>query len=193
MLLRRATEACTTWPDARGWLECAWLLAVLAGLVLLIGIRSGFLRTEPAPLSLQGTLAVLVGSFFAPALAEELLFRVLLLPRANEGVTAIWGWALAALIAFVLYHPVKSWLLPARRAAPFAHPVFLLLTTLLGLACTIAYLRTGSLWPPVLLHWLFVAAWLLRWGGWRRMQGLPIRQATRHGPRPNEQACKGRH
>lgn len=39
--------------------------------------------------------------------------------------------------------------------------MFLLLTALLGGCCTLLYRRTHSLWPPVLLHGLVVAGWLL--------------------------------
>jgi predicted Abi (CAAX) family protease len=42
-----------------------------------------------------------------------------------------------------------------------ADPRFLVQVTLLGLACSLAYLVSGSIWPPVLIHWLTVVVWLL--------------------------------
>ena len=103
------------------------ILAAYTPLALGLGRCSGFLlapwRWPPLGVLLRGSLPLLL----MPALGEELLFRVALLP-----------------------HP---------SGAPDPWP-FLLQCALLGLACVLAYASTGSLWPPVLIHWLAVAAWL---------------------------------
>ena len=39
------------------------------------------------------------------------------------------------------------------------------LATLLGATCTAAYLISRSIWPPVVLHWLTVLAWIWLLGG----------------------------
>jgi len=36
---------------------------------------------------------------------------------------------------------------------------------LLGAACTGAYARTGSIWPPVAIHWLTVVLWKVLFAG----------------------------
>ncbi|WP_325315277.1 CPBP family glutamic-type intramembrane protease [Microcoleus sp. PH2017_28_MFU_U_A] len=51
------------------------------------------------------------------------------------------------------------------------NPVFLLLAAVLGVACSIAYLLIGSIWPAVVIHWLGVTVWLLLLGGYRRLYG----------------------
>lgn len=79
--------------------------------------------------------------------------------------------------AFVAYHPLKAVILSGGKRSTFTRPVFLLLTTLLGAACTTAYLQSGSLWPPVVIHWLIVAVWLLFFGGYERL--YPDEQAVK--------------
>ena len=149
---RRVWRALTTWPDARGWLETLAALVGFAAAALLIGLPSGFLHPHPAPVA---ALPLLLRTLIAPALAEELVFRVAPPPR----------FAGLALVAYVLYHPLNAWLfVPAARDS-FSDPVFLLLAALLGALCTLLYRRSGSLWPPVVLHWLVVVSWLLLLGG----------------------------
>jgi predicted Abi (CAAX) family protease len=102
---------------------------------------------------------------------EELLFRVVPLPRPGEAMAAaaLLGWALLALVAFVAYHPLAGRLwYPAGRTL-FEDPRFLGLCTGLGVVCTLAYVVTGSLVAPVLLHWLVVLVWLNPLGGAARL------------------------
>lgn len=61
---------------------------------------------------------------------------------------------------FVVYHPLAARLWDRRQPAVFDDPRFLLQCALLGSACVLAYGFSGSLWAPVLIHWLAVAAWL---------------------------------
>jgi predicted Abi (CAAX) family protease len=61
---------------------------------------------------------------------------------------------------FVVYHPLAARLWDRRQPAVFDDPRFLLQCALLGSACVLAYGASGSLWAPVLIHWLAVAAWL---------------------------------
>ena len=35
----------------------------------------------------------------------------------------------------------------------------------LGLACTLTRVRSGSIWPGVVIHWGVVVAWLALFGG----------------------------
>jgi predicted Abi (CAAX) family protease len=91
------------------------------------------------------------------------LFRALLLPSALEGVSplALVPWVALSVGLFVAWHP----LLAGTRRDPLRtllkDPRFLVQVTLLGLACSLAYLVSGSIWPPVLIHWLTVVVWLL--------------------------------
>jgi predicted Abi (CAAX) family protease len=101
-----------------------------------------------------------------PGITEELAFRALPLPHPSERCSrqhqVVAG--VLALTAFVLWHPLNG-LWTARVWPVFTDPVFLTLAALLGAACTLAYLLSGSLWPPVLIHWASVVSWGLFLGG----------------------------
>ena len=47
----------------------------------------------------------------------------------------------------------------------FHNPYFLIIVTLLGITCSIAYIYSKSLWVPVIIHWLTVLIWVLLLGG----------------------------
>ena len=125
-----------------------------AALALTLGWRSGLLagrwRWHPWRQLLPRALGLLV----VPAIGEEVLFRVLLLPSPMEGLPpmAMAPWVALSVGLFVAWHGLR-----ARRRA-------LLQVSLLGLACALAYLVSGSLWPPVLIHWLAVVSALTRRG-----------------------------
>jgi predicted Abi (CAAX) family protease len=75
-----------------------------------------------------------------PAFGEELLLRGLLLPAPLEGVPplAMLPWIALSVALSVAWH----------ARAPR------LQVGLLAVACSLAYLVSGSLWPAVLIHWL---------------------------------------
>ncbi|WP_170150319.1 CPBP family glutamic-type intramembrane protease [Maricaulis maris] len=102
---------------------------------------------------LPGLLAVAAVAILIPAFAEELVFRVSLAGRRGRVRAAL------AIAAFVLWHPVQAWLGLPMAQAVFLEPGFLAITAALGLACTLAWRISGSIWPPVLLHWLVVVGW----------------------------------
>jgi predicted Abi (CAAX) family protease len=74
-----------------------------------------------------------------------------------------------SLALFTASHPVNAILFSPTHRPTFTDPVFLVLAALLGLTCTLAYLQSGSLWPPVAIHWTAVVVWLLFLGGYRRL------------------------
>ncbi|HHG2225342.1 TPA: type II CAAX prenyl endopeptidase Rce1 family protein, partial [Synechococcus sp. WH 5701] len=173
-LLRRLSDAlfAPLGPAALG--RALAILAVYAALALPLGWRSGFL--SPWRLEALGpALLAIPGLLLMPALGEELLFRVALLPHPLEGdsLAGAVAWGALSVGLFVLYHPVaaRCWYPPGRGV--FRDGRFLSQCTLLGMACVLAYGATGSLWPPVLLHGLAVTLWLWGLGGRARMQGLP--------------------
>ena len=153
-------------PSAEDWLYSAVLLFIYTFIALPIGIKLGFLKVESLS-SWQTTVRVLVVALVAPSLIEELLFRVLLLPHPTEMATpaVLWFFVCFSLVIFVVYHPLNVF----ADQGTFRNPVFLFLAGLLGIICTIAYLQSGSIWPPVVLHWLIVVVWLLSFGGYRKV------------------------
>lgn len=140
-------------------------LLVLAGygaVALGLGVASGFLNLPWQWPPLAEVLPRLARLLLMPALVEELLFRVLLIPHPIEGFPwqPLLAWNALSLGLFVLYHPVAARLWYPQARDLFDDPRFLLQATLLGVACSLAYGFTGSLWPPVLIHWLAVVIWL---------------------------------
>ena len=105
--------------------------------------------------------------FLHPSLVEEIAFRALLLPRDAGSMRRgrLLLVAGAALAVYVASHPLNAWLFRPQVLSVFASPAYLVLTTLLGAACTAAYFVSRSIWPPVVIHWLTVVTWLWFLGG----------------------------
>lgn len=169
-ILRRITRAYATRPSARGWFESLGFFAAFAALALPVGFAGGLLHFEVTHIGPERILRLAAIAFFLPALFEESLFRVLPLPRKDEGSAPAcsctwWFWAAASLVVFVAMHPLNAWQLRPATRPVFYDPVFLACTALLGAACTGAYARTGSIWPPVTLHWLTVVLWKVLFAG----------------------------
>jgi predicted Abi (CAAX) family protease len=96
-------------------------------------------------------------AFFIPSLAEELFFRVLQSPDPQAPKTVLWVTHLVlALFAFAVWHPLQAWTFRNRMRPVFTNPVFLMLVFGLGAVCAALYLRSGSIWPAVLVHWFAV-------------------------------------
>lgn len=165
----RLIESCR-WPDGRGW---AVAIAALGGYALVaipLGFRYHFLRRDTAvlrQLSPQQRFGFGLRHLVFPALLEELVFRVMLVPHPSEGVAPLlWlAWAALSLLLFVLYHPLNALTVYKAGKPTFLRPIFLGLAALLGGVCTAVYGWTGSLWAIALIHWGVVMVWLLALGG----------------------------
>ncbi|MGB3515300.1 MAG: CPBP family glutamic-type intramembrane protease [Elainellaceae cyanobacterium] len=149
-------------------------LLVYGAIALPLGWRVGFLTTpslKRTPLSAWQCLRVALAALVVPALLEEGLFRVLLLPHPREAVRVetFLLWTLLSVGLFVLYHPLNGLTLFRQGAVTFRQPAFLLLAAWLGLVCTGVYAATGSLWAIALVHWVIVVVWLLILGGYERL------------------------
>lgn len=170
--LRSVALALRTRPDARAWRRCGTIFLGYVAVAVPVGVVAGFFQPGlpdwPAwKLSLL-PLVLLV----TPSVGEELLFRALPLPHAVERPTRrhqVVAGALA-LVAFVLWHPLNGLWTP-RVWPTFTDPVFLFLAAAMGLACTLAYYASASIWPPVLIHWATVVVWGLLLGGRDRLSG----------------------
>lgn len=165
--LRRILASIVLLPGWREWRITALALVIYGAIAIPIGLKSRFLHwriSERKPVPLFKTLLFL---FLSPSLWEELVFRVLLLPHPN-GVQSAENFFIPAglsLALFVLYHPVNAAFLYRSGNPTFFQPIFLSLTALLGIICTIVYWLTGSLWTISILHWVVVAVWLLGLNG----------------------------
>jgi predicted Abi (CAAX) family protease len=171
VVLPRLMDAYFAPLTGHGLALAALLLGAYAAVALALGRGTGFLpvqRPRVRPLGLMRQAMVLL---LTPALVEETLFRAALLPHPLEGLSG-WdslSWGALSVGLFVAWHPLagRLWYPQGRRL--FDDGRFLLLAALLGVVCVIAYQATGSIWPPVLIHWLVVLIWLELLGGRTRL------------------------
>ena len=159
LLLQRLRSGLTTLPRPRDWLELLAAIVLLGVIVVPAGLWTGLLCLAPQPLDPAAALSAI----FVPALGEELMFRGPWIPGRREGRGAALPIVLTT-AAFSLWHILETTWLP-RAATLFERPDFLAWTALLGLACALLRRRSGSLWPPVILHWVAVVAWETWLGG----------------------------
>jgi uncharacterized protein (DUF2235 family)/membrane protease YdiL (CAAX protease family) len=169
-VLARLKRLFTTWPGGSGWAqlgkEALWLVPALA----LFAWLGGFLDWAPN-LTPQVALWALI-AFFVPSLAEEAVFRGVLLKPPSDGASGL-GPAVLSAVLYTLWHPLQvfvcQWTLVGRCPLPWAWlgfcPWFLLALFALGLACARLVLATRSIWPAVLLHWAVIVAWMALFGG----------------------------
>ncbi len=158
-------------PDAGDWLLGLAVLLAYGAIAIPLGFSQKFLHYQPWKTIWRHNALLILKLFFMPALVEELFVRVLLLPHPRSGVTLqMWlSWAIVSLFIFIFYHPLNAITLYKIGYPTFFNPVFLILTGLLGVACTIAYWFTGSLLIITCIHWIVVCVWLILFGGMKRL------------------------
>ncbi len=179
----------STRPQLPGWLRLVWVL--LALLMARIGATiwhlTGVVAGHPNLVHLLPLLvAVVVVAMALTALAEELLFRGLLL----SGLLAAWGSSRAGIYRAVV---VASAVFGAGHLVNLGPGGQLLAqvayAAVVGLVWAGLRLRTGSIWPGVILHWLgntaamltmlgSTSAWAVRVPmlrlGWAHLVFLPL-------------------
>jgi predicted Abi (CAAX) family protease len=164
-----------TLPTLSGWLTALGLLGVYSVVALAIGFKSGFLTVDrqfgTLDLPLVENIRSLIQLFFLPAVLEEIVFRLLPIPHPIETAIAsdLYLWSAISLGLFIIYHPVNALTFYKVGHPTFLDWRFLILTGLLGVICTIAYLLTSSILAAVIIHWIVVIAWLKVFGGDRRL------------------------
>jgi uncharacterized protein (DUF2235 family)/membrane protease YdiL (CAAX protease family) len=160
-LLARLKGLFTTWPGVAIW---AKLAALLLGLLAI-----SWLLDRLGPVHWQPDLAFLLGigaiAALGTALAEETLFRGVLLKPPSDGASALGPVALSAVL-FALWHPFQTFLYHPLWEAHAWSWWFLVGTGLLGFACARLTLATRSIWPAIVLHWLVAI-------GWKALYGIP--------------------
>ncbi len=168
----RLWQAVTIRPQPADWLRAAGLTIALGLVAIPLGLLSHFLSLDQADITGSAQLRLVARVLFVPALVEESFWRVLLLPHPSEIMSdrKRWRLGLPVLGLFVVMHPFNAMTFYPRGFSTFTNPVFLLSAALLGLICTIAYWKSGSLWVVVAMHWLVVIVWLLFLGGYSALQ-----------------------
>lgn len=142
--------------------DSAWALApIYAVLAVGLGLGTGILTPEWP--SVAEALIRPIGLLLFPALIEEFVYRGILLPRSLRRASPQRQWlAIAGSTAlFVLHHPANHFLIGFTDTSLFVDPAFLAIVTALGVTCGFAYLRSGSLWVPILIHWATAVTWNL--------------------------------
>lgn len=160
-----------TIPSWGDWLTTLGILIGFGAIALGIGFSQGILQWHPWAAPWYRQVGAALRLAIVPALVQEYIFRVLLIPYPKSWIPVWywWAWGLLSVVLFVGWQWVHAKYLQRSRLALIANPPCLLLTTLLGLACTLTYWLTGSLWTITLIHWVFVAAWWLLLGGKQQM------------------------
>ena len=95
------------------------------------------------------------------------VFRGFLLPHKERAVPTlhVLFYAVFSIALFIAWHPINAMTINHPAFSMFTNPVFLSLAALMAVACTITYLKTGSLWVPIAIHWLTVVAWVFLFNG----------------------------
>ena len=151
-LFADAIYSLRTRPAWHDWREALYLLAVLTIFATVLGTSAGLFTFAPTA-DWLGLITIALAAILVPSLAEEMVFRVILAGRRGS-------WRAAAAIGlFVLWHPAQVWLGLPMAQPIFLDPAFLAIAAGLGLACTISWRRSGSIWPPVAIHWAVVVMW----------------------------------
>lgn len=162
--LQRCAKSLLVFPSLRGWIET--LLLTLAVMIpgYILSVAGDWYKRPPLELN-EWPLAFL-GAFFVPALSEELVCRSCLVPHRSEEVTTRWrlNVILGALVFYVVIHPINGLIQGGFMGELFTRWDYILLVTLLGIACHISYQRTGSVWSTTLIHALVVTAWIIMRG-----------------------------
>ncbi|MEA5573220.1 type II CAAX prenyl endopeptidase Rce1 family protein [Calothrix sp. UHCC 0171] len=158
-------------PKLQDWLIICVTLIIYSLIAIPLGFKFGFLQLQIWAGNWFEQYLLMLRCLFLPAIVEELFFRVLLLPHPSEIINCWkWGmWGILSLFLFVVYHPLNAKTLFKAGFPTFFNRVFLGLAALLGIACTIAYAITGSLWVVVLIHWAVVVVWLIIFGGMAKL------------------------
>jgi len=162
-------------PNQWEWNVTLWALLGYSLVALPLGFALRFLQFQPWKAPGWQYLLAAIRWCFLPALVEEFIFRVLLLPSPRAAVTEqMWfTWAIAGLILFVAFYPFKAITFQKSGNPSFFNPVFLILLGWLGVACTITYLLTGSLLAITLLHGVVFLVWIALLGGAAKLNQKP--------------------
>ena len=168
---------CAIRVQSIGW--TAVIIACLGILGIPFGFMTGFFRVRRGDtnnncsvVSWKHTLFLSIRLLFVPCILEEYLWRVILQPYPMESSIDIIGvrvlWCSISTLAFVVAHPIVTTIWTHGKNV-FDDWRFLFLAFLLGSACTIVYQLSGSVWMPVLVHWIAVVIWIAFLGGEERL------------------------
>ena len=167
----RIARAFQTIPSRSDWQWSLTLLLSFGVFVVPLGFKLNFLNLELFDVSLWILVRTALVTLIFPSTVEEVIFRVCFIPHTAERrsslstVFSTWG----SLVLFVAYHPLNAALFMSNARGTFDTFPFLLFALSLGIVCAAAYVKSGSIYPSIFLHWIIVVAWLLCFGGYGRL------------------------
>ncbi|AFY38959.1 Abortive infection protein [[Leptolyngbya] sp. PCC 7376] len=170
LIKSRLINSCLTLPKINDWIWVVILLFILAFITIPLGFKLKFLKVEFPQIPKMLVCGMILTTLFFPAIAEEIFFRGLLLPHKVE-LASLTNQLISgsiSLILFIVYHPLNAFLFVKNARETFSDFVFLLSATFLAIACSFIYLKSGCIYPSIIIHWIFVIVWLLGLGGYQK-------------------------
>ena len=151
-----------TLPKGSDLLFSVVVFLIYMAVALPVGFCSGFFTIQVLETDIWVMIALPISLFFIPSLFEEIVFRGLLLPHKERAVSAIHllFYAVFSVVLFIAWHTFNAMTINHAAYTMFTNPLFLSFAALMGIACTITYIKTGSLWVPIAIHWLTVVVWV---------------------------------
>jgi CAAX protease family protein len=153
ILLRRLDGVGYALDWRRGYFtNFALLFAIFAVIAIPLGMKMGFLRWAPSTGRLRALPLSIAGILFFTAWPEEFLFRGLLQNLLSKSLKNSWLGLFVAAAIFGLSHILHS---------PFPNWKYVALASVAGVFYGLAWMRTRSLVPGVLMHALVDITWHL--------------------------------
>ena len=134
------------------YLGTSFVILSVMGSFQRIFVDEGFI-----PISFLFIVPLFISSFI-----EEIIFRGLFLPHKSRAISRvkIRYYSIFSIFMFMVWHPAIAFLYFRSTEHLFFDPIFLSIVTLMAIANTITYLRSGSLWIPILIHWVTICIWI---------------------------------
>jgi predicted Abi (CAAX) family protease len=154
-------------PKGSDLLFSVVVFLIYMAVALPVGFCSGFFTIGVLKTDIWVMIALPISLFFIPSLLEEIVFRGFLIPHKERSVSNIHVlfYAAFSIILFIAWHPINAMTINPPAYTMFTNPLFLSLAAIMAIACTITYIKTGSLWVPIAIHWLTVLVWVFLLNG----------------------------
>lgn len=160
--LRETLAALKHWPDSEKWVAATQVAIPSLAIIVAIGYLSGWLYVDAQDRWQDYAKALLAGIFLI-GLPFEVMFRGLLLSTLAQVIARWAAWISTGL--FVAYFPVYRYLNQTKWNDAFQMPSFWISMLMFGIILSHIRIRSGSLWPVILIHGLAAATWMAFLGG----------------------------
>lgn len=159
---RETWAALKHWPDKEKWIAATKVAIPSLASIAAIGFLSGWLHWYPQDRWQDYVKALLMGIFLI-ALPFEVIFRGFLLSTLAQVIARWAAWISTGL--FVVYFPLFGFLNQTKWNGAFQMPSFWFSMLIFGIILSHIRIRSGSLWPVILIHGLAAATWMAFLGG----------------------------